>query len=239
MLEKEKNLTRSKVKIGIIMNIYYTFKNFKNNYRSELAIFLKAYEDNDEVDFCNEQIRLYNHCLENVIVFRPEASDKHYTKPQLTGENLIDEILNKIRTRHIDSRLVDYESENIEKETEDFHFDFELAENLVKSFSKIISFLEDKKLEPGTSIHTSIINTLDWQGSTLDFSEFTKALIESGYIGKVKNEAIVFEKMKQFFNVKDFDKSDKLKQVRNRTRELTPVIHTLETSLLNWIKRKD
>ncbi|WP_264552778.1 hypothetical protein [Flavobacterium sp. N2038] len=221
------------------MNIYYTFKNFKENYSSELTNFLKAYEDNDEVDFCNEQIRLYNHCLENVIVFLPEASNKHYTKPQLTGENLIDEILNKIRTRYVGGKLVDHESKHIEKEAEVFHFDFELAENLGKSFSKIITFLEDKKLESGTSIDTSIINTIDWQGSTLDFSEFTKALIESGYIGKVKNEAIVFEKMKRFFNVKDFDKSDKLKQVRNRTKELTPVINTLETSLLNWIKRKD
>lgn len=83
------------------------------------------------------------------------------------------------------------------------------------------------------------VNTINWQGTTLEFSEFTKALIESGFIGKVKNEKEVFEKMKQFFNVENFDKSDKLKQVRQRTKDLTPAINTLETALINWIRRKD
>jgi hypothetical protein len=90
-----------------------------------------------------------------------------------------------------------------------------------------------------TSTEQSNYNTLNWQGTSLEFAELTKALIESGFIGKVKNEKEAFEKMKLFFNVPDFDKSDKLKQVRKRTKELTPVINTLETSLLNWIKRKD
>lgn len=83
------------------------------------------------------------------------------------------------------------------------------------------------------------VNTINWQGTTLEFSEFTKALIESSFIGKVKNEKEVFEKMKQFFNVENFDKSDKLKQVRQRTKDLTPAINTLETALINWIRRKD
>ena len=56
---------------------------------------------------------------------------------------------------------------------------------------------------------------------------------------EITNEKEVFEKMKHFFNVDDFDKSDKLKQVRNRTKSLTPVITVLETALTNWIKRKD
>lgn len=83
------------------------------------------------------------------------------------------------------------------------------------------------------------LKTLNWQGTTLEFSEFSKALIESGLIGKVKNEKEVFDNMKHFFNVEDFDKSDKLKQVRNRTKELTPLINRLEVALTNWIKRKD
>ena len=90
-----------------------------------------------------------------------------------------------------------------------------------------------------TKINSAKENTLNWQGSTLEFSEFSKALIESGFIGKIKNEKEVFEKMKQFFNVDDFDKSDKLKQVRSRTKTLTPVINTLEVALTNWIIRKD
>jgi 6-pyruvoyl-tetrahydropterin synthase len=83
------------------------------------------------------------------------------------------------------------------------------------------------------------LKTLNWQGTTLEFSELSKALCESGLIGKVKNDKEVFESMKQFFNVEDFDKSDKLKQVRNRTKELTPLINRLEVALTNWIKRKD
>lgn len=83
------------------------------------------------------------------------------------------------------------------------------------------------------------LKTLNWQGTTLEFSEFSKALIESGLIGIVKNDKEVFESMKQFFNVEDFDKSDKLSQVRKRTKELTPLINTLEIALTNWIKQKD
>ena len=106
--------------------------------------------------------------------------------------------------------------------------------NLIKSKLKPKQTIEKKLI---TEINSE--NTLNWQGTTLEFSEFTKALIESGFIGKFKSEKEVFERMKQFFNVDDFDKSDKLKQVRNRTKELTPTINTLETSLTNWIKRKD
>jgi hypothetical protein len=45
--------------------------------------------------------------------------------------------------------------------------------------------------------------------------------------------------MKQFFNVKDFDEKEKLKGIRARTKDLTPFINTIETSLNNWIKNKD
>lgn len=116
----------------------------------------------------------------------------------------------------------------------------------INSQKRIIEFIENK-ISTKTTISTTQKlptvpapeNTLNWQGSTLEFSEFSKALIESGFIGKIKNEKEVFEKMKQFFNVEDFDKSDKLKQVKNRTKTLTPVINTLEVALTNWIKRKD
>jgi RteC protein len=105
----------------------------------------------------------------------------------------------------------------------------------LKEFQKIETTnitVENQVVEPP-------LKTLNWQGTTLEFSELSKALCESGLIGKVKNDKEVFESMKQFFNVEDFDKSDKLKQVRNRTKELTPLINRLEVALTNWIKRKD
>lgn len=113
----------------------------------------------------------------------------------------------------------------------------EKCELEIQKIQEILN-LEIKTFKTPSTERTHV-NSLNWQGSTLEFSEFSKALIESGLIGKVTNEKEVFEKMKDFFNVEDFDKSDKLKQVRNRTKTLTPVIQVLETALTNWIKRKD
>jgi hypothetical protein len=138
----------------------------------------------------------------------------------------------------------------------DFHYPIETREGVIlkscKHIQRVFKLYDDKAMgehyrqetEYKTSITStnSIIrneNTLQWQGSTLEFSEFTKALIESGFIGKVKNEKEVFARMKHFFNVDDFDKSDKLSQIRKRSKDLTPTINSLEVSLTNWIKKKD
>ena len=81
-------------------------------------------------------------------------------------------------------------------------------------------------------------NTLHWQGSELEFAELVKALIMSKKLNPELRQNKIFERMKQFFNVKDFSESDKLKEIRSRTNTPTPLINVLEIALTNWIDSK-
>lgn len=199
-----------------------TSKDFIKNYQIKLEEHTAEYEDYCELTFIDEQLWLHKQTMKAV-------EYNFYDNSHLTDEDkeYRIEITRLFAEGLADEQELDWEKIGI-------------------TTLKIIQFLETRKQElelnnttTSTPTLTRNENTLRWQGTTLEFAEFTKALIESGFIGKVKSEKEVFEKMKQFFDVDDFDKSDKLKQVRNRTKELTPAINTLEASLTNWIKRKD
>jgi hypothetical protein len=196
----------------------YTLNEYKEKYPFLLEKFLLEYEDYDEVMFAAAEIKEFSAGILDILDIK--ASNESILK-----------FVHKNVQRELDkNRELDF---------------LESAKKHNLSSFKIIVFLESKlsyletEKPPTERATANSLNSLNWQGSTLEFSEFSKALIESGLIGKVTNEKEVFEKMKDFFNVEDFDKSDKLKQVRNRTKTLTPVIQVLETALTNWIKRKD
>ena len=84
-----------------------------------------------------------------------------------------------------------------------------------------------------------IKNTLNWQGTQLEFTELIKALLLSNKISPELSQKEVFNRLKEFFNVDAFNENDKIRDIRNRTNTPTPFINTLETSLDNWIKSKD
>jgi hypothetical protein len=88
-------------------------------------------------------------------------------------------------------------------------------------------------------IETIQTNSLNWQGTPIQFTELTKALFETKLISPEITQKEFFKRMKQFFNVKDFDDKERLKGIRARSKDLTPFINILETSLNNWIKNKD
>lgn len=213
--------------------ICYTFNEYQSKYPELLKNYLDEYIDNTDLLFWNEQKDFYNECLKNVTL---EKTNKGFDKLKAPFEPLsisIEEIHYTINESMsvVDNKNVKH-SVTIENKIK--------YDNSFKSFSKILEFIQNQILETEQApIQLQPLQKLNWQGTTLEFSEFSKALIESGFIGKIKNEKEVFEKMKHFFSVEDFDKSDKLKQVRQRTKELTPVITVLETALTNWIKRKD
>lgn len=103
-------------------------------------------------------------------------------------------------------------------------------------------FLKDKKTQLTTQpqeIKTEQTNSLNWQGTNLQFAELTKALIETKLISPDLTQKEFFKRMKQFFNVDVFNESDKLKEIRERTNTTTPLLNILDTSLNNWIKKKD
>lgn len=199
-----------------------TSKDFIDNYKKNLEEHTSEYEDHCELTFIDAQLWYHRQTMK-------AFEYNFYDNSHLIGED-----------KEYRIEITELFKNGL---TEDQELDWE---KIGVTTYKIIQFLKSRKLEletdnstTSTTTLTRSENTMRWQGSTLEFAEFTKALIESGFIGKVKNEKEVFEKMKQFFNVDDFDKSDKLKQVRKRTKELTPVISTLEISLMNWIKRED
>lgn len=80
---------------------------------------------------------------------------------------------------------------------------------------------------------------LEWKGTTLQFAELVKALCESNLISPELSQKDIFELMREAFNIEHFDEGDKNKQIRDRTKTLTPLINILEINLTNWIKKKD
>ena len=71
------------------MNIYYTLKNYKENYTNELNHFINDYEDNDEVDFWDEQRTLYQHCVKNVNIYMLNITVKNMNQKTFLNIGLI------------------------------------------------------------------------------------------------------------------------------------------------------
>jgi hypothetical protein len=117
-----------------------------------------------------------------------------------------------------------------------------LKEKIRFSLKKRSSFLNDKKERLTTQpqqVVTALENSLNWQGTNLEFTELVKALFESKKLNPELKQIEIFKRLKQFFNIDEFNENDKLKDVRKRTSTTTPFINILETSLNNWIKKKD
>jgi hypothetical protein len=87
--------------------------------------------------------------------------------------------------------------------------------------------------------HLPIENSVSWQGTELEFSELVKALIESKKLSPELSQKEIFKRMGVCFNIESFNENDKIKDIRKRTNTPTPFLNILQTSLDNWIKRKD
>ncbi|HEU4789802.1 MAG TPA: RteC domain-containing protein [Flavobacterium sp.] len=174
---------------------------------------LKKYQDNYENDL---KIFLENH-EDNIEIDFLEID-------LFSHKNLLDHFLTK---------LPDYISID----------DGTINQRNINSQRRIIAFIENKIALTNNQELTIVIpkveNTLKWQGTPLQFAELTKALILSGKLNPELSQKEVFKRMKQLFNVEDFNENDKLKDIRKKSKELTPLINTLEISLTNWIKNKD
>lgn len=139
------------------------------------------------------------------------------------------------------------ESENkeeIKRQIFDIHLQREkqnFAPSELKGINKRKEFYKIKldNIQRDTKQSQENRKVLEWKGTTLEFSELVKALQESKLISPELKQYELFELMKNAFNVEDFKESDKLKEIRNRTKTLTPLINTLEINLTNWIKKKD
>jgi hypothetical protein len=135
--------------------------------------------------------------------------------------------------------------------------DYELKKNIAYSISQLIRdkiwFSNKKKLEflndkvAQFTEHSvkeyhekkNETNSLKWQGTNLEFTELVKALFEANKLNPELKQTEIFKRLKLFFNIDEFNENDKLKDIRNRTITKTPLLNVLETSLNNWITKKD
>lgn len=200
------------------MNIYFSFKQYQENYEKELSDFIDDYEDNTKDDFWKEQLKLYSVCKENVHIFEIEGTAQYKTIAEFQGTNVIDEVLDKI--------------------SDGKEYNFEYAQKLERSFNKILDFIT-KQISPETQIEASINEGLNWEGTKLELTELIKALIHAQKLDQNLSETKIFKRFCKFLNVEDFNHTDKARDIRDRTKNLTPLIHKLEIALTNWIHKED
>jgi hypothetical protein len=100
------------------------------------------------------------------------------------------------------------------------------------------------RINPNTTIkensQTEPRKLLKWTGTDLELSETLKALIETDkFVGQREKHVfkIIFETLGLKYS--DSIKKERLATIKNRTKELTPFIHSMETNLSIWIKEKD
>jgi hypothetical protein len=74
------------------------------------------------------------------------------------------------------------------------------------------------------TIETTETNSLNWQGTTLEFAELVKALYESNKLNPELKQIEIFKRLKHLFNIDDFNENDKLKDIRRRTNTTPPPI---------------
>lgn len=129
------------------------------------------------------------------------------------------------------------------KKKGDFNFDiFDLAGNHNLSYSKIIDFLEQRKIQLenenlGTIKTPTIpvpLNTLNWNGTQTEFIELVKALIENGNIKGTQTEII--KSLSNVFNIKINNENKLINDVKTRNNgSETLFIDKLKRALFDYI----
>jgi hypothetical protein len=158
-----------------------------------------------------------------------ELLDFHYPKEKREGVFLKS-------CEHIEEVLKMYDyflTEKTNKSLKNEGADFRITSSIIPAqFAKIpVKGQNSDAINETTPIQKT--NTLHWQGTPLQFTELAKALFETKLITTLTQKEF-FKRMKLFFNVAEFDESDKIKEIVNRTNTPTPFINTLEISLNNY-----
>jgi hypothetical protein len=205
-----------------------------NNYLSIIDHFSLRYEYYPASEELNNNTELVLDRISLYLAFI-EVLDFHYPKEKREGVFLKS-------CEHIEEVLKMYDyffTEKTNKSLKNEGADFRITSSIIPAQFATISAQSQNANAINETTPIQKDNTLHWQGTDLQFSELTKALFETNLISPGLTQKEFFKRMKLFFNVKDFDDKEKLKGIRARTKDLTPFINTIETSLNNWIKNKD
>ena len=231
--------------------ICYTLKEFELKYQTLLNEFLTDWEDNTENDFLESQKELYKKCIKNTTPYYSlDSLSFDYTEPLCSSIEEIQSKISEDKIVEISTNQGTFKREVLNIKNRD------LCNNYNKSFEKIIEFIS-LKIEP-LEIKETIsdieqqgtpqpqqerppanINTLDWYGSQLEFTELVQALYLSKKIGIGQDRKIVFEKLRNFFNIDSFNEADKIRDIKDRTKDNAKFINQLETSINSWSESKD
>lgn len=157
-----------------------------------------------------------------------ELLDFHYPKEKREGVFLKS-------CEHIEEVLKMYDfflTEKTNKGLENEGADFRITSSIIPAeFAKIPAQSQNSNaINETTPIQKD--NTLHWKGTDLQFSELTKALFETNLISPELTQKEFFKRMKLFFNINEFNESDKIKEIVNRSS--TPFINILEIALNNY-----
>jgi hypothetical protein len=199
---------------------YCKSKTYIKTYKERLNEFLEKYEDADPVYFIQQELKLY---LIRINDFTPysgldldQQEEFSYTR-DMTVRFLVEQAKKngyKITIEVDEFELtMDYKIEEIESINDNFSTE---TNNSIKDMKR-----------------------LNWQGTELQLTELTKALKESNLLNPELSQKAIFERLKDFMQVGNFNEADKLKEIRKRTKDKTPLLNILETSLNNWIIKKD
>lgn len=114
----------------------------------------------------------------------------------------------------------------------------------LSSIDQLISHLEklrpaekEDKEEVPTFTNQALPSNLKWEGEHIEFAELVKALIEAKKISGTTDKAI-FEDLCSVLKIEEFNKDRRLKGLKKRIHETTPLLFKLEESLNEWIEQK-
>lgn len=214
-------------------NKYYffgcSFEVYKKTYNERLKEFQQTFFDATEIDFIESEL--------NEGVFYPKIQRKK-------SDFAIDEVfnINSHYTKQIQYSLkkrFEYLQQRAEENKFSLSYYYSTDFPDVASYNlEPIQELLNVKTESINDM-LDILEPLNWNGTELQLTELTKALIQSNLINKELTQKDIFKRLKMFFQIDDFNENDKLKDIRKRTKDKTRLINILETSLTTWITNKD
>lgn len=205
--------------------VIFTLKEYKERYNEILESFICEYEDYEEIDFINEEIEKYKIYLKNTkLVDHGTYTDNYKPFVLLEGWDIVDEIINKIEIDTLDHK----------GNKHGVRYDALLCRKLDISFTKIISFLENKKPQQIQNDTPTNYNGLKWLGSQTDFMELIKALIQNENLkGRQK---VIIQTLSNVFNI-EIKNPNKLMndiKIRNEGSE-TLFLNKLKKTLFDYI----
>jgi hypothetical protein len=203
--------------------VYFRFCKFKvyeKTYKERLSKFLEIHEDAEEIDFIEKELEAFSKPIGSEEPFK-YSDIKQKTDLTFTRKRTVSFLVQKAKIAGYNIIVTGDESD----------------EALSYEKEKIKNMIESPLSESNIAINN--IEPLKWKGSELELTELSKALIELGLINPDLTQKEIFKRLRAFLQVDDFNENDKLKDIRKRTNTKTPLLNKLETSLNNWIHKKD